>query len=252
MRDEIPSLQNHQFGHSTDTQLQAGDKATPHKVLEFLTLPFEIRELILIHAFRREIIHIHELNPMTFLDRGKHVFTYSIRCPPHLNRVSQHSDSVTGPTKAEKLRYNNLLRCHDTGRMGMKRHRPGPSCPSRLPIELLRTCQQMYWEASQVLWSINTFHFDNPIVFGMAITRFPAKDIAALRNLSLTLNPRYPLFPHWSAPLEAPFLRLLRGVRTLKVEFQDVGCCLKRLQGTSLKDMYDTQCSISVDWPFYR
>ena len=98
-----------------------------------------------------------------------------------------------------------------------------------LHLELLRSCREIYHEAYDVLWSTNTFYFDNPKIFSKFIRSRKADQAKLIKNLWLCTE----IFPgsegDWNPALmgrrgsyglrtpalRGPLAQHLRGVQNL-------------------------------------
>lgn len=165
------------------------DTPTP-RASGFFILPYEIRQEIYKYAFRREILYLHE---RLGLDSS-----WSIHCVVH---------SIGGP-------------CGTASFLSECRKQLGIDFPERLPIESLQVCQKFYAEASEVLWSTNTWHFEGAAVFSDVLARTDPHNRAAMKRLSLVV-PWWDLCQRsrsrWAEVLRGPLIETLRGLKELKV-----------------------------------
>ena len=140
-----------------------------HKTFAFLALPFEIRRQIYMHALKRGSIYFYRFS-QTNESRRSYIFTYSV-----------HSGLDFKIDQDEAWKDKHRL-CRSLLPRGLG------DCPDWLCIEILYTCRQVHTEASQVLWSKNTFHFERKLSFTEIIPKIGLLNRAALRSLSLTIG----------------------------------------------------------------
>ena len=97
-----------------------------------------------------------------------------------------------------------------------------------------------------MLWSINTFHFDNPTVFANVLSRM-GMEAAAMRAISLSLDwrhfflrskeNRWQTVLNWRTVLAAPCIGVLCHLKTLEIELtNDRGLPMSRLVLSSPKN----------------
>ena len=185
-----------------------------HEAFAFLALPLEIRTQIYIHALKRGSIYFHSVQK-AIQGRSSCVCPYSV-----------HSwlDFKLSQDEIWKDKHQ-LCRCMSRRSLGY--------CPDRLCIEILYTCRQVHAEASEVLWSKNTFDFGGKFSFLQIIPKIGLLNRAALRSLSLTIGSigwpnryvlRQPKDHHLAA--RDPFwdmnalLKDLRGLQVLYIEIE--------------------------------
>ncbi|CAF9940496.1 MAG: hypothetical protein HETSPECPRED_002424 [Heterodermia speciosa] len=177
-----------------------------HEAVTFLTLPLEIRREIYKAALKRGSIHFQNIE-----DQPSNTYTYSIHSRQELWSSKQDA--------AWKARHK-LCRAMS--------HRNLGDCPDRLFIGILYTCRQVHAEASQILWSKNTFRFGSSKKFTEIIPEIGQWNRAALRNFSLTVplgniydmsapGPGLLAIPNPILNL-GPLLNDLQGLRALRME----------------------------------
>lgn len=161
----------------------------------FFDLPFEIRLEIYKYAFHRGFIHLHGKSTWYF------VLPYISRCFVHPARGPQQ----TVPGHGFEPECGKWL---------------GPDCPQKLPTESLQVSKKFYAEASDVLWSTNTWHLEKADILSDVLARIGPHNRAAIRSLSLVV-PWWRLCREdrdgWLRVLRGPLTETLRGLRELKV-----------------------------------
>ena len=140
----------------------------PHEAISFLTLPLEIRTQIYMYALKRDSISFYPIRK-THEDPDSNTPTYSVHRPYDFEH-GQGGDWKTQHKLCRNVKLRNL-----------------GDCPDSLSIGILYTCRQVHAEASQILWSKNTFHFQRLTTFAKIITVIGQSNRAALRSLSLRI-----------------------------------------------------------------
>ena len=175
-----------------------------HKPVAFLTLPLEIRWQIYTYVLKRGTIYFYSFGN-NYAERESNTPTYSV----HSREDFQRDHGEDWDAK------HNLCRSVTRRTVG--------DCPDRLSIGLLYTCRQVHAEASQILWSKNTFHFEGPAAFTAILTEIGMLNRVALRSLSMRIawaDTEAFLAPkNWMMALCNPFLNrnsLLKGLEGLQ------------------------------------
>lgn len=94
-------------------------------------------------------------------------------------------------------------------------------------LQVLRTCRQVYLEASRVLWNTNTFSFDNPNVLKMFMSNRKTAQKQLLRKLHLDMSWSWRFEKRaWEKTLTLTLIRSLKGLRTFHLYIEQ--CLLNR------------------------
>ena len=96
---------------------------------------------------------------------------------------------------------------------GSKRER---STHEEIPLTALRACRQIYNEADRVLWSTNTFSFDDDITFLRFMDTRTTCQKRSLKKLRLQTNAVED--EDWSSVLSIKLIRSLVGLRSLRLQ----------------------------------
>lgn len=186
----------------------------------FLSLPLELRRQIYIYAFQKGAIYIHKPNRNRPFRHRDHP-TYSLHPPYHLELKSGRNhrdleDAWFAEHKSCSIRKGDADATY---------HKPGLDCPERLCVEVLNTCRQINTEASQILWSSNTFHFEDPDIFTKVLKGMGTANRRALKRLSLNMSwlgqSDSALFESpnkWTLAISNPLVKELRGLKALGLE----------------------------------
>ena len=177
-----------------------------HTTISFLTLPLEIRRQIYTYALQRGSIYFHK--------------------GPYGEEHPRPAYCVHSQREIRRKQFGNWepehKRCYDP--------RPRPrnlgDCPDSLSIGILYTCRQVHVEASQILWSKNTFHFEEPATFNAFLTQIGLSNRAALRSLSVrtgwAVNCDVPVPEDWAKAIAFfnlnSLLKDLRGLQALRLD----------------------------------
>ena len=185
----------------------------------FLSLPLELRRQIYIYAFQRGAIYIHRSDRNTSKPfRKRDPLTYSLHPPYHLELKSgrAHRDLEDAWFAEHKSCYIRKGDARSTY------HKPGPGldCPERLCVEVLYISRQINAEASQILWSTNTFHFEDPEVFTKVLREMGTANRGTVKRLSLNIswfgqsesdNALFESPNKWTLAISNPLVKELRG-----------------------------------------
>lgn len=113
--------------------------------------------------------------------------------------------------------------CHSTSRTsGLK----GVPPEQKFDLAVLGACRQFYEEAHHILWTTNTFSFDDPVSFGKFIASLNTAQLYKLKSLHLSrlvgdqrsaTQMADRVVNHWAWTIACEPLRMktLRGLRTL-------------------------------------
>jgi hypothetical protein len=88
-------------------------------------------------------------------------------------------------------------------------------------LQVLRTCRQIYPEASRVLWATNTFSFTRPETLKAFMNDRKTAQKQLLKNLHLTMT--WNMKQHrraWEKALTLTLVRSLKGLRTLHLRIE--------------------------------
>jgi hypothetical protein len=107
-------------------------------------------------------------------------------------------------------------------------------------LQLLRTCRQIYLEASRVLWTTNTFSFDNPKFLRMFMNDRKTAQKQLLKNLHLDMAwHRRTQKRDWERTLTLTLVRSLKGLRTLHLYIEQ--CLLNQASNFENKSDWETK-----------
>jgi hypothetical protein len=131
-----------------------------------------------------------------------------------LKDSEQHSNAVVLPTpfqtsqnSTDTIEENPHTDCGTANHPTNKDNRPH--------LQVLRTCRQIYLEASRVLWNTNTFSFDNPNVLKMFMDNRKTAQKQLLRKLHLDMRWHWRFQKRaWEKVLTLTLVRSLKGLRT--------------------------------------
>ena len=176
---------------TVDKMTQHDHNTNSRRVLTLLALPYEIHQSILTYAISQErTIHIHK--PMVHNRKSiKHGLTHSIRSRHFYHQaLLQSIYAVTVRNNTEHLWSDDLQMCFH--RLWTQPATEGQrlSCPYRLHIDILYTCRHFFTEGRHLLWSTNTYHFDDPTVLANVLSR-KGMEAAAMRAMSISLDWRH-------------------------------------------------------------
>lgn len=90
----------------------------------------------------------------------------------------------------------------------------------KLRLEVLRTCRQVYSEANPILWSTNTFSFEDQYSFTHFVDVRSAVQKRLLRCIRLTMVLSHPRGNMWNDALSMAVVKSLRGLRVLHVHIR--------------------------------
>jgi hypothetical protein len=94
-------------------------------------------------------------------------------------------------------------------------------------LQLLRTCRQIYLEASRVLWTTNTFSFSSPGALKMFMNDRKTAQKQLLKNLHLDMAWHWNNQKHnWEKALTMTLVRSLKGLKTFHLYIEQ--CLLNR------------------------
>jgi hypothetical protein len=137
-----------------------------------------------------------------------------------LKDSEQHSNAVVLPTP-----FQNGQDSTDT----IEEH-PHAGCrmvnrptneDKRLYLQVLRTCRQIYLEASRVFWNTNTFSFNNPNVLKMFMDDRKTAQKQLLRKLHLDMKWHWRFQKRaWEKALTLTLIRSLKGLRTFHLHIE--------------------------------
>ena len=180
-----------------------------HKATTLLTLPLEIRWQIYTYVLKRGTIYFYPF--------GNNVGEWVLNTPTYSVHSRQDFQSHHGGDWDAK---HKLCRSVTPGTIC--------DCPDRLLIGILYTCRQVHAEASQILWSKNTFHFEGPTALTKILTEIGMLNRAALRSLSMRIawadTFDFLVPKNWMLAICKPFLNRnsllkdLQGLQALRVE----------------------------------
>lgn len=188
-----------------------------HNTSRLLQLPPELRDIIYWYAL---------VEPSKWNKR------HSLKC-------QFRNLDAPGETPPFAMSYTSGSRSHKTTEAYMYCY---THCLRRQGLGLLRTCKQLYEEASPFLWNENTFCFDDPNVFIDTVKSMPAEIKPGIRKLSLMYGPHMTKevdivmrslgklsgLTHLEIPIDypicnAPVSRNLRNLQSLRlVEDNDI------------------------------
>lgn len=89
-----------------------------------------------------------------------------------------------------------------------------------LPLRILRSCRQIYTEANQILWSTNTFSFDEGIAFKCFIGTRTLIQKRALKKLRFQMYWHQGGHKDWNSALNIALIRSLHGLRHLRLSIE--------------------------------
>jgi hypothetical protein len=116
-------------------------------------------------------------------------------------------------------------------------------------LQLLRTCRQIYLEASRVLWTTNTFSFDNPKSLRMFMKDRKTAQKQLLKKLHLDMAwHRRDQKRDWGKTLTLSLVRSLKGLRTLYLYIEQ--CLLN--QASNIENKPDWETNILSDSYFQQ
>lgn len=124
-----------------------------------------------------------------------------------LKGSEQHSNAVALPPSFQDFTaVHPHAGCHTMGHRTNKDNKPY--------LQVLRTCRQVYLEASRVLWNTNTFSFNDHITLRMFMDNRKTAQKQLLRKLHLDM--RWPSGSEkcdWEKALTLTLIRSLKGLR---------------------------------------
>jgi hypothetical protein len=83
-------------------------------------------------------------------------------------------------------------------------------------LQVLRTCRQVYLEASRVLWNSNTFSFDNPNILKIFMNNRKTAQKQLLRKLHLDMKWNWRFEKRaWDKALSLTLIRSLKGAEDI-------------------------------------
>ena len=198
----------------------------PHSILRnascspLLRLPLEIRDKIWASLLGDRLIHFEYIDTSYASDipdeclRSWHSTVCQYDCPE--NEVTQ--DDLA--RKHAHSRCSIHLEQYDTlvsENCRLKRERD-QSLYEEMHLTALRVCRQMYNETNSVLWSTNTFSFNNEATFRHFMGARTAYQMRLLKNLRLQINSVAKEEDAWSRVLGVTLIRSLRGLRSLRLQ----------------------------------
>ncbi|MCJ1455250.1 hypothetical protein MMC28_005604 [Mycoblastus sanguinarius] len=170
-----------------------------------LKMPAEVREQILLYILGDKVVHIKyfkdgELELVHSLERGLNSMPADRRAFRHAVCVAYHSESraykeashgyrcVPCDDSAEYYIVNcaerhQLCGCHDNNQFPTLRY--GHLSP-KIDLAVLGSCRQLYEEAHHLIWTTNTFSFDDPISFGNFLANLSLPQKRKLKKLHLS------------------------------------------------------------------
>lgn len=143
---------------------------------------------------------------------------------------------------------------------------PGPKevhTDQKLDLAVLGACRQLYEQAHHILWTTNTFSFDDPVSFGRFISSLNPAQLHKLRSLHLsrvvgdqtsTTRWRDRVTDHWAWTIacEPSHMKTLRGLRTLHVCLEQwLDPCNELTRVDSMQD-YNRRCVQQDAQPFLQ
>jgi hypothetical protein len=131
-----------------------------------------------------------------------------------LKDSEQHSTAVVLPTPFQNGQGStDTIEEHPHAGCGTA-NRPA-NMDNRPHLQVLRTCRQIYLEASRVLWNTNTFSFDDPNVLKMFMNNRKTAQKQLLRKLHLDMTWHWGFQKRaWEKALTLTLIRSLKGLRT--------------------------------------
>ena len=95
---------------------------------------------------------------------------------------------------------------------------------TRLDLRILRACRQIYREANHLLWTTNTFAFQEEVTFEKFMQCISPTHKSILSKLHIRLNYGDGTLRLWKKVMRLSLINGLRGLRTLHLSLdQDVG-----------------------------
>lgn len=86
--------------------------------------------------------------------------------------------------------------------------------PPKLDLRVLRTCRQLYNECNSILWTTNTFEFDNASIFADFMAGRSPGQKSLFRRLQLSIEEHL-----WDSTLSTTLTQSLSGLRELYLTF---------------------------------
>ena len=183
-----------------------------------LRLPLEIRDKIWASLLGDRLIHFE------YIDMDP---AYDI---PDECLQSWHSTVCQYDCPENEVTQDDLARKHTHSRCAIHieqydtlvgkdcRLKHGQSHHEETHLTALRVCRQMYNEANSVLWSTNTFSFNNEATFRQFMGARTGCQKRLLKKLRLQINSVANEEAAWSRVLGVTLIRSLRGLRSLRLQ----------------------------------
>ena len=183
-----------------------------------LRLPLEIRDKIWASLLGDRLIHFEYID----MDPAYSIPDECLRS--WHSTVCQHDCPESEVTQDDLARKHAHSRCsihleqYDTLVGEDCRLKRGQSHYEEMHLTALRVCRQMYNEANSVLWSTNTFSFNNEATFRLFMGARTACQKLFLKRLRLQINSVANEEALWSRVLGVTLIRSLRGLRSLRLQ----------------------------------
>lgn len=182
-----------------------------------MKLPVEIRDKIFRALLGDQVLHISRFSYTTWHDsldskkRNKAWLGYWEHC------VCLHPRSEDEDYR--RFKHDNREESNETdiGHVDCMGQSDGdlPVTDAHLDLRILRVCRQLYHECSPVVWTTNTFSFDDGVLFSdfMSERSFIHKKL--MKRLHLHTND--PPGTSWNAVSTVKLIRSLQGLRELLI-----------------------------------
>jgi hypothetical protein len=214
-----------------------------------LRLPSEIREKILINLVGENLLHIKhldrwELADVKKLEAGDYTGRNYITTSHEVEGAFRHS--ICTAKMSEQTAYDELV----AGRAFVpadespdfyvasckKRHQDCKLCGPypwgidnensqclRVNLGVLGVCRQIYEEANHLLWSTNTFSFDDATSFNKFLQSLNPAQKRNLTSLhfNASIGGYYASAYEWSVALKISYMNMLRSVQNLHLCFEN-------------------------------
>lgn len=104
-----------------------------------------------------------------------------------------------------------------------------------MPIALLLACKQLHAEASTVLYSRNTFGFNDPIVLLAFLVKIGQTNTAHITNLHINIPWNQERWIFWPTELLCE-LSEVNNLRTIEITFESISRTERKINGFGLHD----------------
>lgn len=104
-----------------------------------------------------------------------------------------------------------------------------------LPLQILRSCRQMYIEANQILWSSNSFSFNESIASKCFMGTRTVIQKRALKRLRLEMEWHLGGHKEWDSALSIAVIRSLHGLQHLRL---NIGCSMRSKDYDNIKKRF--------------